>query len=147
MRIKLQWHNDASPRLRRLRSTRLPAVRREAVEETFRELLSETIRLNPVETSRSRAAWAAALEQMGGMPPAGWQGPHPTGESEGRGLGALHRQDGGDVTDLAATNGVRYVPFLEYGTRRMAPFGMVRRAVSRARRLLLERLRRSWRSS
>jgi hypothetical protein len=147
MRIELQWHNEASPRLRRLRHTRLPAMRREAVEETFRELLSETIRLNPVQTARSRAAWVAALEQVGGTPPAGWQGPQPTGESEGRRLGVLRRHHEADVTDLAATNGVRYVPFLEYGTRRMAPFGMVRRALSRARRLLLEQLRRSWRSS
>lgn len=122
-------------------------MRRQAVEETFRELLAETIRLNPVETARSRAAWVAALEQLGGLPPAGWQGPQPTGESEGRGLGRLDHDDGADVTDIAATNGVRYVPFLEYGTQRMAPFGMVRRALSRARHRLLERLRQQWRSS
>lgn len=147
MRIILEWRNDASPRLRRLADARLPAVRREAVEETFREMLAETIQLNPVETARSRAAWAAALEQLGGTPPAGWRGPRPTAESEGRGLGRLHRNDGPDVTEVAAANGVRYVPFLEYGTRRTAPRGMVRRALSRARRRLLDRLRQQWRSS
>lgn len=147
MRTELDWHNDVSPRLRRLAHTRLPDLRRAAVEETFRELLSETIRLHPVETARSRAAWVAALEQLGGAPPAGWQGPRPTAEAEGRSLGRLHRHDGADVTDIAATNDVVYVPFLEYGTRRMAPFGMVRRALSRARRRLLERLRQQLRSS
>jgi hypothetical protein len=147
MRIVIEWHNGISPRLRRLADARLPAVRREAVEETFRELLAETIRLNPVETARSRAAWVASLEQLGGAPPAGWQGPHPTAESEGRSLGRLDRDDGPDVTGITATNSVRYVPFLEYGTRRMAPFGMVRRALSRARLVLGERFRTRLRSS
>lgn len=140
MRITLNIEDQASDRLRELQAA-LPEVRQEAVAETMRETLVEVIRLNPVDTARSRAAWVNALEQLGGVAPAGWQGPHPTQEHAGRSRGQSAQQNDDDQTTVSASNGVDYVPLLEYGTRRTSPIGMVRRALQAARQRLIDRLR------
>lgn len=141
MRITVDIDGEARRRLQDLAGARLPELRRQAVEAAARQALTETILQNPVETARSRAAWVASLQQLGGAPPTGWQGPRPTGEADGRRQGRLDRTHDRDVTAVAAGNAVQYVPFLEYGTRRSAPFAMVRRALARARQSLLARLR------
>ena len=141
MRISLNIEDGIRERLRALQSEALPELRQQAVEETMRETLVDIIRLNPVDTARSRAAWVNALEQLGGIAPAGWQGPHPTEEHTGRSLGQATQQDDRDQTAVAAVNAVDYVPLLEYGSRRTAPVGMVRRALQAARQRLIDRLR------
>lgn len=141
MRIDVSLADTASPALRELVRRTLPERRRTAVEATLADALADTIQTNPVDTARSRAAWVTSLEQLGGRPSAGWQGPQPTGEAEGRSAGALARQHDRDSSSAAATNAVAYVPFLEYGTSRMGPFAMVRRSLQLARDRLLARLR------
>ena len=142
MQIDLQVTNHATPKLRRLLRKQLPNRRRTAVEQTARDALTDTIRLNPVDTARSRAAWVAALEQLGGTPPAGWQGEAPVGEVTAGGEGHAESRQDRDTSLVTATNSVPYIPFLEYGTSRMSPFAMVRRSLLRARLRLLQRLRR-----
>ncbi len=71
------------------------------------------------------------MRQAGGEASPDWRGPHPNAAAiaEGAALGAFSRTDGESTTLLSAENRVRYVGFLEYGTRRLAPFAMVRRAI------------------
>lgn len=142
MRFDVHISNPLTPAVQRFTRDRLPDLRRDLVEATLRDTLTETVRLNPVDTARSRAAWVASLEQLGGRPPAGWQGPHPTAEAAGRAAGSLVREHSLDHSSAAAANAITYVPFLEYGTARHTPFAMVRTALARARQRLLDRLRR-----
>lgn len=132
MRLVIEIDDQSSEKLEALAEDELPEARRRLVQDVTREALTRTIELNPVDTGRSRAAWAAALTQAGGSPPPGWRGPRPEGGAiaEGAALGELVGEDDGDVTSMTAANAVRYVTFLEYGTSRMAPFAMVRRALS-----------------
>jgi hypothetical protein len=128
MDIKVQVDDRVSARLRDLMDRDLPESRRDLVEDAMREALSQVVRLNPVETGRSRAAWAAALEQFGGGSVAA-----PgvaSGIAEGARLGSAERAEQESITEAAATNAVRYVKYLEYGTSKMAAFAMVRRALA-----------------
>lgn len=143
MRVTVTVEDEVSANLERFVQSRLPEARLEMVEEAARLALTETIRANPVDTARSRAAWVASLEQLGGVPPADWRGPHPTADDEGRGQAMLTQQHERDVTEIVAGNLVEYVPFLEYGTSRMRPFGMVRRALGRLRPLVAALFRRA----
>ena len=117
---------------------RIPQWRRALVERVAREALARTIPANPVDTARSRSAWVAALEQLGGAPPPGWQGAQPDAAAiaEGRDLGSVARSESSDVTDIQITSGVDYVTYLEYGTRRMSPFAMAHRGLYEVRALL-----------
>jgi hypothetical protein len=45
-------------------------------------------------------------------------------------LGSVERGEQESMTEAAATNAVRYVKYLEYGTSKMAAFAMVRRALA-----------------
>ena len=138
MRLRVEIEDRASARLESLAGRELTDARRRLIEQAMREALADTLRGNPVETGRSRAAWAAALQQAGGEAPAEWRGPHPDAGAiaEGAARGSLTRSDGESTTDLSADNRVRYVGFLEYGTWRRAPFAMVRRALVRVQQQL-----------
>ena len=141
MRIEIQIDDEVSPAVRRFLGASLATGRRNAVEAAARDALADTIRFNPVDTARSRAAWVDCLERLGGTPPAGWQGPQGDGESEGRASAILVKEDDRDLSLVSATNAVGYVGLLEYGTSRMRAFAMVRRSLLLARGRLLERLR------
>jgi hypothetical protein len=145
MNLTLTLDDHADDELKRLAHARLPGIRRDVVEHTARHALYETIAGNPVDTARSRAAWVASLERLGGTPPADWRGPHPTAEQEGRAQGDLSLRHDRDVTEISAGNAVEYVPFLEYGTSRISPFSMVRRALAKARHHLVDQLQRAMR--
>lgn len=132
MQLTIEIDDQVSARLQELAESDLPESRRRLVQDATREALQRTIEMNPVDTGRSRAAWVAALTQAGGSPPPGWRGPHPQGGAiaQGASLGGLEPSDEGDTTSLTARNQVQYVAFLEYGTSRMSPFAMVRRALA-----------------
>jgi hypothetical protein len=131
MRVRFEIEDRVSPRLEQAAARELSEARRRMVEDAMRAALSETIQRNPVETGRSRAAWGAALRQLGSEVPADWGGASPNGAAiaEGAARCSLERNDHESTTTVSASNGVRYVGFLEYGTRKMAPFAMVRRAL------------------
>jgi hypothetical protein len=139
MRMRVEIENRASARLESLAGRDLPEARRRLVEQAMQAALIDALHVNPVDTGRSRAAWASALQQAGGDAPADWQGPHPDASAiaEGGAQGSLTRADGDSSTALSARNSVRYVGFLEYGTRRMGPMAMVRRALARVQPQLL----------
>jgi len=125
-------------RLVELQQRRTPRWRRRLSEHVAREVLSRTIRKNPVETGRSRSAWAAALERLGGVPPAGWQGGAADRGAIGEGAGAnsVAVVDAGSSTEIVVENGVEYVAYLEYGTRKMSAFQMARRSLGEAGAIL-----------
>ena len=133
IRLRIEVDERVSQRFEELSRDDLDDARREMVEDAMRQTLGDIIRLNPVDTARSRAAWAASLAQLGTSPPEGWQGPHPDAGAiaEGAGLGVLEMVDGESQSTATAANAVHYVPYLEYGTSRMAPFAMVRLALLR----------------
>jgi hypothetical protein len=133
MRIEIQVVNAASPALRSLAKEGVSDARRRMVDQGMSAALASTIRLNPVRTGRSRAAWSAALEHLGGTPSRmELSGP----AAEGAAKGSLSREDGERTTAVSATNAVSYVPFLEYGTSKMSPFAMVRRSLAVVQRLI-----------
>lgn len=131
MRMRFEVENRVGARLERAAGRELSEARRGMVEEAMKAALTETLQRNPVDTGRSRAAWGAALRQLGGELPADWGGSQANGAAmaEGAARGSLERSDHESTTGVSASNGVPYVGFLEYGTRRMAPFAMVRRAL------------------
>jgi hypothetical protein len=132
MDIKVHVDDRVSAQLRELIDGDLPESRRDLVADAMRAALAHVVRLNPVETGRSRAAWTAALEQFGGGSPAGPGGSQGTASAiaEGRRLGSVERVEQESMTEAAASNAVRYVKYLEYGTSKMAAFAMVRRALA-----------------
>jgi hypothetical protein len=117
-----------------LRRRRVPRWRRRLTEHVAREVLRRTIQKNPVETGRARSAWAAALEQLGGVPPAGWQGGQADrgAISEGADAQSTTVVDSAENTQIAVENGVEYVVYLEYGTRKMSAFHMAQQSLAEA---------------
>ncbi|MFO1091824.1 MAG: hypothetical protein U0992_00725 [Planctomycetaceae bacterium] len=83
----------------------------------MQQTLVDTLELNPVATGRSRAAWAAALAQIGIELPADWRGPQPDGAAiaEGAAQGTLTRSEDDSTTQINAENGVRYIRFWSTG--------------------------------
>jgi hypothetical protein len=133
MRLKFQVSNAASRMLRQIASSDVPEARRRMVEDGIKAALESTIQLNPVRTGRSRAAWSAALSRISGQTTGGaTSGPL----AEGSALGSATIEQGESSTVASATNAVRYVPFLEYGTSKRAPVAMVRRSLAAVGRLV-----------
>jgi hypothetical protein len=130
MQMDIRVSGDAAEDLRQLAGARLDRARQELMRESMIESLQEIIMGNPVDTARSRAAWVSSLEGLGGSPPSGWEGAHPTAIAEGRGRGKFSLQDSQGQTRVTADNSVDYVALLEYGTSRSAPYAMVRRALT-----------------
>jgi hypothetical protein len=130
MRISVQIDGDLR-RLKELAEYQVSDARRRMVERGMEATLESTIRLNPVETGRSRAAWKAALDQLRGS---SLENAVASGAvAEGMASGSLDHQHESNTTTISATNAVGYVPFLEYGTSRMTPFQMVRRSLAAVR--------------
>lgn len=100
-----------------------------------RDVLQRTILRNPVDTGRSRSAWAAALRQLGGTPPAAWQGSSPDSDAlaDGAKRFSLNVNNTATRSEVAITNGVDYVVFLEFGTRSISPLRMVERSLTEVR--------------
>lgn len=111
----------------------LPKQRNELTRQTARDTLTQVIERNPVDTGRSRSAWVAALEDLDGTPPKNWQGPNPHADAirQGAKEGDVQESQSRHQTQIVITNSVPYVAHLEYGTRRMRAFRMVRQALAR----------------
>ncbi len=136
MNIEFQVEGDAAERIRDLASAPLASARRELIHQAGIQCLQAIVEANPVETGRSRSAWVAALEQLGGSAPAGGEADGTVGVSEGRGQGQAELADDGQISHVKASNQVSYVPYLEYGTSKMAPFAMVRKSLLQLRTTL-----------
>jgi len=118
--------------LKHYRHQTVPVNRRKLSADISRQVLEEVVQRNPVETGRSRAAWMVSLQELGGVPPLGWQGTDTNSEalSEGREKSGLSSSENKHQSEVRASNSVPYVPFLEYGTRKMSAFAMVRRSLA-----------------
>lgn len=129
MKLRIEIDGQASRSLRNLAQRRLPESRKNMVRSATWRTLQQVIESHPVDTGRSAGAWSAALEQLGGGSPASGRGRDPAAIVEGRRQGSATLTEGADQTETTATNSVKYIAFLEYGTSRMAPFTMVRSAL------------------
>ena len=129
----LEWQNQVA------RATG-PAVQAAAIS-----LLQEVIVTNPVDTGRSRSAWVAALNDLGGTAPGGWQGPHPDASalSEGASLGGAELVSSTGSAEVTLTNAVDYIGLLEYGGGGRPPRHMVRQHLAGALQDLAQRLLRN----
>ncbi len=123
-------------------SSRATAAPGNAVQEAGVALLQNIIAANPVDSGRSRSAWVAALEDLGGTPPGGWQGNHPdpAAIAEGSTLGGADLSDNGTRAEVSLFNEVDYIGLLEYGGAGRSPRAMVRQNLPAALAELAARL-------
>jgi hypothetical protein len=139
--VKLRTAIESSDALGRLSDLRawLAPWRREVVDHVARNVLGETIARNPVDTGRSRSAWVAGLEHLGGIAPPGWHGdtPNTAAIAEGAAAADVAQPESRHASEAIVTSGVEYVRYLEYGTRSMSPFAMVGRSLADASRHLV----------
>lgn len=103
------------------------------------DLLRKIIEKNPVNTGRSRAAWAPLFTMLGEAIP---EAAPPTllPENQGEPEGSVEESGSDDNYYLLIANNVPYVVYLEYGTSDQAPEGMVRISMME----LLDELRRTF---
>ncbi|HTN01235.1 MAG TPA: hypothetical protein VL132_05125 [Planctomycetaceae bacterium] len=123
-------------------SGRAAAAPGNAVQQAGVALLQNIIAANPVDSGRSRSAWVAALEDLGGSPPDGWEGNHPdpAAIADGASLGSAEFSDNGTHAEVSFFNGVDYIDLLEYGDIGRRPRAMVRRNLPAALAELAARL-------
>jgi hypothetical protein len=127
MNLRIEVEDTSTPALRKLTTRTLPLARKQMIVNAGQRLLELIVEDHPVRSGRARAAWSAALAQLGGRPT--YPGNDPDAISQGRSRGSAAISDDADRSLASATNAVNYVPFLEYGARRMAPFAMAREAM------------------
>lgn len=110
---------------------KIPDWRQACMRQLAKRILKQIIFRNPVDTARSRAAWVQALEDLGSNAPVGWQGDtvEQAAVAEGREQGSAAVSETDETTEITATNGVDYVPLLEYGTSQSAAFQMVQQSL------------------
>jgi len=105
--IRVRLAADAGPvqsALRRYRIDELPRERQAFVVQLLERGRMRIAERTPAESGRLRRSWQ-------------------DGES---GDARVRRMEGASVSEVLLENGVSYVKYVEYGTRRMAPRGMVR---------------------
>lgn len=129
MQLRIEVDHEVQARLEELLQRKLPEARRRMVDDAMQLTLQSTMDRNPVDTGRSRAAWAAALQQLDGQDFTVSTGEGPSSPTAGRQESGFSRDDTADTTSVAAQNAVPYITYLEYGTSRMAPFAMARGAL------------------
>ncbi|MCA8997252.1 MAG: hypothetical protein KDA80_09700 [Planctomycetaceae bacterium] len=129
MEIEITQSGDIRERLNELANGQVPTSRRNFIQSVALQTLQETAQNNPVRTGRSRAAWNAAANQINGPTETGGLTTASDHSSDGSTDGQARQSDAGDSTEIIATNAVPYVPYLEYGTSKMAPKAMLRRAL------------------
>lgn len=138
MKIEITIEGNAVENIRQKSGAELESARSNLIRDAAIQTLQRIILLNPVETACSRAAWVNMLEELGGTPPSGWEGSHPSAIEQGRQLGQLALNEASSQSEARLTNGVNYVSYLEYGTSRMSPFAMARTALRQVSGLLGE---------
>ncbi|MEZ5943799.1 MAG: hypothetical protein R3C18_20580 [Planctomycetaceae bacterium] len=123
--IKLKLDQDALSHIAEIRDQKLPRALQNLTRDLMREGLEKIRNETPVDTGRAQAGWASA-QQLSDSETGG-------SISNATAEGELTEQATGQSSSLTATNFVPYVPFLEYGTTRMRPFAMIRRALQELR--------------
>lgn len=86
-------------------------LREEVVSSVVGRVLRKIVEYQPVETGRTREVWVGMAAGVGGD------------DSDVRVVSGEH------VTQVDLVNRVEYLPFVEYGTSKREPVGMVRRAL------------------
>jgi hypothetical protein len=132
--LRIEVSNPVSARLRELRQGILPQARRQMINSLAREALLRTSELTPIRTGRTRDSWLQAAQQLD---PSSLSDSSFNSSREG----TATQQQELHSSSVVAGSSVPYVPFLEYGTRHLRPFAMVRRALQAIRPLLRQYFR------
>lgn len=133
MRVWLESDaGEVAGRLKALADDFVPGRREAFVHGATQFAVNRTISQTPVREARARGSWVESLLMLGGVPPADWEGSHPNAVAvmEGEESGEVSRSDQGTVTEYRVTSRVRYINYLEYGTRKTDPFEMVQRSLA-----------------
>ena len=96
-----------------------------AIRKIALDLLTRIVLKNPVDTGRSRAGWYVSMNGLNGP----WveEGKDPKAISEGRAKGKfVSKLTGRKDKYVELINGVYYAIYLEYGSSKQSPAGMVR---------------------
>jgi len=109
-----------------------------AIKKFAFDLVGRIIRKTPVDTGRARAGWLVAYSKLGGSGKWISFGKTIPKSRSGKGFSraqVIKGQGEGSYTEhlgkymnkwVEIVNGVSYIIFLEYGSSRQAPYGMVR---------------------
>lgn len=125
MNLHIEVEDNASSAIRDLIRQGIPTARQSMVNGIATDVLNQTAAGNPVRTGRSQNAWNTAASQLSGDGIGSSIG--GSGQSAEGSASTSHDET---TTQVAATNHVPYVSFLEYGTSKMAPFAMLRRSLA-----------------
>ena len=112
------------------------------------QVLYDVIKASPVDTGRFRAGWSEGARLLGIPEPRTPTKSSPSAQAEavketakGRREGLAVKIDAKDRFGFLIQNSTRYGPFLEAGVSRQAPAGVVRPALERHRRRLVEKIK------
>ena len=98
--------------------------RNKLVSELMQSVLERVIAYQPVETGRTRNVWRALASSVASLRESGL-----VSVTDGEVVTSLQRTS----TQIDVTNGVEYLPFVEYGTSQQQPVAMVRQALMETR--------------
>lgn len=115
------WLRDWRQRVRGRRT----GLTRELAEQALQHLLQD----HPVETGRARAAWEQAGLELGlnVVGQGGGNDAEAIAEGQSAGSGTQQEEEARSLYELQ--NRVKYVPILEYGSRKMQARALARRAL------------------
>ncbi|KYC47829.1 MAG: hypothetical protein AMQ22_00241 [Candidatus Methanofastidiosum methylothiophilum] len=106
----------------------LKSVQRDKIPDALRhitiDLIVKIIEKNPVDTGRSRAGWYIYLDKKG--VPHTVSGKDAKAITEGKSKGSFSENFDIYKPFIEIRNGVIYVKYLEYGSSKRSPLGMVR---------------------
>lgn len=139
---------DLQRSLQRWQTETLPNAIADAVDQGMQAGLLAAIDATPVDTAQARAGWIAPLQELGGIPPAGWTGNEPSGAAiqSGLALGSMSRDQSESRYEITVENGVPYLVLLDQGTRNQPPRRIIVAALQAAHTTTLRALRTGWNS-
>lgn len=133
--VRIKFESDAehvANWLRGLAADYVPGRREEFLHSATEFAVNQTVERTPVREARARGSWVQSLMELGGTPPADWEGSHPSATAviEGEESGDASHSSQSTLTEYRVTSRVKYINYLEYGTRKMDPFAMVRESLA-----------------
>ncbi|MFO1022583.1 MAG: hypothetical protein U0903_18085 [Planctomycetales bacterium] len=133
--LRIKFESDAgevAERMRRWGTDDVLRRREEFVRGATEFAVNQAVERTPVREARARGSWVKSLVELGGVPPADWEGSHPNAAAviEGEESGDVTHSSQSTLTEYRVTSRVRYINYLEYGTRKMDPFAMVRESLA-----------------
>ena len=116
--VSIAWNNEQFNQFISAFAEEADIAAEDVVKKMAFDLLSRIVLRMPVATGRARAGWSAAGTALGVTV--------PTSGASRQGDSGYGESFGADEKAIFMTNRVNYVVYLEFGSSRQAPLGMVR---------------------